>query len=41
METVARGGAPLRALTPAVQEWIRRRGFVNSFKIVAGRPASE
>jgi hypothetical protein len=41
METVTRGGAPLRALTPAVQEWIRRRGFVNSFKIVAGRPASE
>jgi hypothetical protein len=41
VEAVARGGAPLRALTPAVKEWIRRRGLVNSFKIVAGRPASE
>jgi hypothetical protein len=41
METVARGGAPLRGLPPAVTEWLRRRGLVNSFKIVAGRPASE
>jgi hypothetical protein len=41
METVAQGGAPLRALTPAVKEWIRRMSLENSFKIVAGRPASE
>lgn len=41
VEAVARGGAPPRALTPAVEEWIRRKGLVNSFKIVAGRPASE
>lgn len=41
MEQVAQGGAPLRALTPTVKGWIRGRGLVNSFKIVAGRPASE
>lgn len=41
MEKVARGGAPLRALTPVVKDWIRRRGLGNSFKIVAGQPASE
>ncbi len=41
METVARGGAHVRALTPAVKDWMRRSGLENSFKIVAGRPASE
>ena len=41
VDAVARGGAPLRALTPAVKDWIRRKGLTNSFKIVAGRPADE
>jgi hypothetical protein len=41
VEAVARGGAPLRALSPAVKDWIRHRGLVDSFKIVAGRPADE
>jgi hypothetical protein len=41
METVARGGAPVRALTPVVKNWMHGSGVENSFKIVAGRPASE
>ena len=41
METVAQGGAHIRALTPGVKDWIRRSGLENSFKIVAGRPVSE
>jgi hypothetical protein len=41
METVARGGAPVRALTPVVKHWMRGSGVEDSFKIVAGPPASE
>lgn len=41
METVARGGAHVRTLTPAVKDWMRRSGVEDSFKIVAGRPTSE
>lgn len=41
MEAVARGGAHVRSLTPAVKDWMRRSGLESSFKIVAGRPASE
>jgi hypothetical protein len=36
---LARGGAGVDALTPAVAEWMRSQGFTCSFKIVAGRPA--
>jgi hypothetical protein len=41
MEAVAQGGAHVRVLTPAVKDWMRRRGVEDSFKIVAGRPSSE
>jgi hypothetical protein len=41
VEAVAQGGARVDALTPAVTEWMRRTGIAGSFKIVAGRPASE
>jgi hypothetical protein len=41
MDSVARGGAHVRTLTSAVKEWMRRSGVEDSFKIVAGRPASE
>jgi hypothetical protein len=41
METVARGGAHVRALTPAVKDWMHGSGVEDSFKIVAGRPSSE
>jgi hypothetical protein len=41
MEAVAQGGAHVRALTSAVKDWMRRNGREDSFKIVAGRPASE
>jgi hypothetical protein len=41
VEIVARGGAHVRALTPTVEDWLRHSGLENSFKIVAGRPASE
>ena len=41
IEAVARGGAHVRDLTPAVMDWMRRIGVEDSFKIVAGRPASE
>jgi hypothetical protein len=41
LETVARGGAHVRALTQAVKVWMRRRGVEGSFKIVAGQPANE
>ena len=41
LEAVARGGAHVRALTPAVKDWMRGRGVEDSFKIVAGRPANE
>jgi len=40
-EAVARGGAPVGALTPAVTDWMRRRGLERSFKVVAGQPPSE
>lgn len=41
METVARGGAHVRALTQDVKDWMRRSGAEDSFKVVAGRPAGE
>lgn len=41
METVARGGAHVRSLTPNVKDWMRRSGLEGSFKIVAGRPSGE
>ena len=41
VETVARGGAHVRDLTPAVMEWMRGSRIENSFKIIAGKPASE
>jgi hypothetical protein len=41
VETVARGGAHVRALTPTVKDWMRRSGLEEAFKIDAGRPASE
>ena len=41
VETVARGGAHVRDLTPAVMEWMRGSQIENSFKIIAGKPASE
>jgi len=41
LEMVARGGASVSALTPAVRDWMRRRNTEGSFKIVSGRPAGE
>ena len=41
VETVARGGAHVRDLTPAVMDWMHDSQIENSFKIVAGKPASE
>lgn len=41
LEAVARGGAHVRMLTQAVMDWMARTDTVDSFKIVAGRPASE
>ena len=41
VEAVARGGAHVRDLTPAVMEWMRSSQIENSFKIIAGKPASE
>jgi len=41
LEMVARRGAPVSALTPAVRDWMRRNNTENSFKIVSGRPANE
>jgi len=41
MEAVSHGGAHLRLLTPRVQDWMRRHGLEDSFRIGAGRPASE
>jgi hypothetical protein len=41
IEMAARGGAPVRALTPAVMDWMRRNNTEGSFKIISGRPASE
>ena len=38
-DELARGGASVDALTPAVIAWIRARGFDRSFKIVPGEPA--
>ena len=35
------GGAPIRALTPAVREWLHTSGTTKSFKIVAGRPTHD
>ena len=37
--SLARGGASIEQLTPDVLAWMRTSGFLNSFKIVAGRPA--
>lgn len=37
--SLARGGASIEQLTPEVLAWMRTSGFLNSFKIVAGRPA--
>jgi hypothetical protein len=34
-------GAPIRALTPVVLEWMHTGGTVKSFRIVAGRPAHD
>jgi hypothetical protein len=34
-------GAPIRALTPAVLEWMHSGGTIKSFRIVAGRPAHD
>ena len=34
-------GAPIRALTPAVLEWMHTGGTIKSFRIVAGRPAHD
>lgn len=41
IEMAARGGAPVRALTPAVLDWMQRNNTEGSFKIVSGRPSSE
>jgi hypothetical protein len=41
IDAVARGGAQVDALTPAVKHWMHHSGVENSFKIVAGRPTSE
>lgn len=41
IEAVARGGAHVQTVTPAVRDWMVRIGVEDSFKIVAGRPASE
>lgn len=38
--SLARGGASIEQLTPDVLAWMRTSGFLSSFKIVAGRPAS-
>lgn len=38
--SLAGGGASVEQLTPEVLAWMRTSGFLNSFKIVAGRPAS-
>jgi hypothetical protein len=37
--SLARGGASIEQLTPDVLAWMRDSGFLNSFRIVAGRPA--
>ena len=41
VETVARGGAHVRDLTTTVMDWMHDSQIENSFKIVAGKPASE
>jgi hypothetical protein len=41
VETVARGGAHVRDLTPAVAEWMLHNRIEGSFRIVAGKPANE
>jgi hypothetical protein len=39
-DQLARGGAGIDTLTPAVVEWMHDKGFTNSFKILPGPPAS-
>jgi hypothetical protein len=41
VEAVARGGAHVRDLTPDVMQWMRNSQIEISFKIIAGKPASE
>lgn len=41
LEMVAGGGAPVRALTPAVTAWMRNSGTEGSFRIVLGSPVGE
>jgi hypothetical protein len=40
-DQLARGGASIEALTPAVLGWMQDKGFMTSFKIVPGRPAAD
>jgi hypothetical protein len=41
IDDAAGRGAPIRALTPAVLEWMHTGGITKSFKIVAGRPGHD
>jgi len=40
-DELARGGASIKTLTPAVVSWMREKGFGGSFKVVPGRPAEQ
>jgi hypothetical protein len=41
IDDAAGRGAPVRALTPAVLEWMHTGGITKSFKIVTGRPGHD
>jgi hypothetical protein len=41
IDDAAGRGAPIRALTPVVLEWMHTGGITKSFKIVAGRPSHD
>jgi hypothetical protein len=41
IDDAAGRGAPIRALTPVVLEWMHTSGIAKSFKIVAGRPGHD
>jgi hypothetical protein len=40
-DQLARGGASIEALTPPVLSWMQDKEFINSFRIIPGRPAGE
>jgi hypothetical protein len=40
-DQLARGGASIEALTPPVLNWMQDMKFINSFKIMPGRPVGE